>query len=130
MALGIGMTATMYGVIDAAMLRGLPLANADRVVTLFRAIPAKGANRLGIPARDFIALRDRQRAIEDVAAYAERPMNVSGDDRPERIDGTRITAGAFALLPARPALGRDFLAEDDVPGRRRSWGAMTESSCG
>ncbi|AHG91596.1 permease [Gemmatirosa kalamazoonensis] len=115
MALGIGLTTAIYSIIDAAMLRGLPFPAGDRVVTVTRMIPEKG-QRMGVLVRDFLAMRERQRALEGIAAFEESPMNLSGDDRPERVRGARITAGAFALLRMQPALGRDFASGDDVKG--------------
>jgi predicted permease len=115
MALGIGLTTTIYGVIDAAMLRGLPFPDGDRVMTVRRTIPSKG-ERMGVLVRDFFAMRERQHAVEGLAAYEESPMNLSGGDRPERVTGTRVTAGAFRLLRMQPVLGRDILPGDDVKG--------------
>src|SRR5438067_6283678 len=117
MALGIGLTTTIYSVIDAAMLRGLPFPDADRVVSVTRTIPRKeGGERMDVLVRDFLAMLERQRTLEGLAAYAEAPLNLSGEERPLRVMGARVTAGAFGLLRMRPALGRDISAGDDIPG--------------
>lgn len=116
MAMGIGLTTSIYGLIDAAILRGLPFPDGDRVVAVTRTLPDRGGARIGIPARDFVALASQQRALQGIAAYEEGELNLSGTERPERVNGSHVTAGAFALLRMRPALGRDFTADDDRPG--------------
>ena len=116
MAMGIGLTTTIYGVIDAALLRGLPFPDGDRIVAITRALPDNPEARMGIPARDYLELAARQRTLDGVGAYSEREMNLSGDERPERVSGARLSGNTFALIRAQPALGRTFTADDDRPG--------------
>jgi predicted permease len=51
-----------------------------------------------------------------VAVYSDATLTLTGDDRPERILGARVTHGIFAALGAQPLLGRVFLPEDDRIG--------------
>ncbi len=44
-------------------------------------------------------------------------FNLIGVSDPERLRGMRVTDGFFAMLGARPHMGRDFLPEEDQPGR-------------
>jgi predicted permease len=116
LALGIGVTATMYSIVYAALLRGLPFEGGERVMMLMEANPSRGINRAPVPLHDYVDWRDQQTSFESLAAYYQGTVNVRWTDRPERFDGAFISPGAFAALGVRPLLGREFREEEEAAG--------------
>ncbi len=117
LALGIGLTATMWSITWGGILRGLPFEDADAIIHLERARPSHDIESYGVPISDFVAWRESQRSFEDLAAYYDGTINVSGTEgRPERFEGGFVTAATFRLLRVQPVLGRLFTDEENRPG--------------
>ena len=113
LALGIGLTTTMYSIVHGA-LRDLPFEEADRLLHLERNQPSEGIDSMEVTLHDYVDWREQQSSFEDLAAFYTGTANLAGaEGSPERYDGAFMTANAFGLLRARPALGRTF-APDEV----------------
>jgi predicted permease len=116
-ALGLGLTTTMWSITWGGILRGLPFEHAERIIHLERARPSKGIDSYGVPISDFVAWREQQRSFEDLAAFSEGTVNVSGPGaRAERFEGAFVTAATLKLLGIEPRLGRLFTDDDNRPG--------------
>jgi putative ABC transport system permease protein len=117
LALGIGANTAIFSVVNAVLLRPLAFPEPDRLTFV------KGGSRAEIgnlSPMDFLDLRERTQRFESLAAFNNyADATLTGVGEPERIAGTRVTAGFFALLRVRPALGRDFLTADDQPDAPR-----------
>lgn len=116
LALGIGLTTVMFSIIYGTLLRGLPFRDADRIMLVGESNPARGGPPDAMRMHDFFVYRDAQRSFESFGAYAPTTLNVSGDERPERVESVRISAAALDLTRVRPALGRLFRTDDERPG--------------
>jgi predicted permease len=116
LALGIGLTTVMFSVVYGLILRGLPFENGDRIAMVMEANPSRGEPELALSMHDFAAYRDGQRSFESFGAFMPAvSINISGDDRPERVQAARVTAATLALTHVRPVLGRAFTSLDDAP---------------
>jgi MacB-like periplasmic core domain len=117
LALGIGATSTMFSFADAVLLRPLPVREPDRVV----AIHAKTATSAPVAANttisypDYQDLRDRNRSFEGLVAVSTSTVGFSpGPGTLPRIQfGQYVSGNFFRVLGVEPALGRDFLPEED-----------------
>jgi len=117
LALGIGLTATMWSITYGGILRGLPFEQADRIMHLERTRPSHGIDSYPVPIHDYSAWRESQRSFEDLSAWYQGTVNISGAQvRPERYEGAFITASAFRLLRVAPLLGRTFTDGENQPG--------------
>lgn len=117
LALGLGLTTTMWSITYGGILRGLPFEDADAILHLERARPSKGINSYGVPMSDFVAWREQQKSFEDLAAFSEGTINVSGTEgKPERFEGGFMTASSFTTLRVQPLKGRLLSEEDSRPG--------------
>ena len=69
LALGIGLVATQFSLIDGVMLRGLPIADAQRLMHVSRADPQRSddSSWQSVPYRDYLVLRERQTVFESLA---------------------------------------------------------------
>jgi predicted permease len=118
LALGIGVNATVYAIVDAALFRPLPFRDADRLYLLDWQVRS-GAN----PAVSHAEVQDwraQNRSFTDIAAYRNGSINISGDRSwPEQARGAWVSANAFALLGHQPVLGRGFTPHDERRGAER-----------
>jgi len=120
LALGIGLVATQFSLIDGVLLRGLPTSGADRLMHVARADPQQQGSSAweSVPYRDYLALAERQTSFESLAAVNGMNVNISGPGRiPSTHFGALSTANFLDAVTGQPMLGRWFTAEEDKPGR-------------
>ena len=116
LGLGIGLTTTMFSIVNGAVLRGLPFPESDRILHMAPFNIAEQDDR-DANIHTFAEFRDRQRSFEQLAAFQFQSTNIVGPTGvPARYDGARITANTFRLLRIGPALGRDLRDDDSAPG--------------
>ena len=115
LALGIGLTSAMFSVVYDTLLRGLPFRDGDRIVMVSQLDPALPGDRQdAMPLASFDAYHERQRAFDLFGAYYIGSVNVSGGDRPDRLESVRITPDAMDVTSVRPLLGRSLQVSDDA----------------
>jgi len=121
LALSLGANTAIFSVVYAALLKPLPYAHPDELVTLWFNVPALQARFPSLAMRpvDFEELRRSNRVFSAMAAIREQNFNLTGRGDPERLYGARVSANLFTLLGVQPALGRTFVPEDDAPGREQ-----------
>ena len=115
-ALGIGANTSIYGIVNAVLLRALPYAEPERLheVALNRdAIPD---DRSSLSVADALTFGETTRIFERHAVFQEQGMALSGGGTPEQVRGTLVTAGFFDTLGTRAALGRTFDPADGAAG--------------
>jgi len=116
LALGIGANTAIFSVVNGVMLKPLPYRQPGRLVSLF--LHGRGLDRGVMGAADFLALNERQKVFEQVAAFSPSSIGftLTGLGSPQMIPGTRVTSDFFSVLGIQPALGRSFLAAEGRPG--------------
>jgi predicted permease len=118
LSLGIGLTTTMFSIVQGVMLRGLPFEQGDRIHYIGR---TRTQNRAADPGpaslHDFVDWRARQTSFESLAGYSETSVTLSGDGTwPERVRTARVTANLMTVLRVAPMVGRDLTEADAAPG--------------
>jgi putative ABC transport system permease protein len=118
LALGISANTTIFAAIDAYLIRPLPYPEPDGLFQFWTTNPERGWRRASSSLLD---LTDYQAGSSraELAGYSGGSFNLSGTERPERISGTRVTAGFFQVLGVRPLRGRTFLPEEGAQGAAR-----------
>ena len=146
LAVGIGANSAIFSVVDAALLRRLPYADADRLVMPWE-FSAEVQQRVGfdrLPASpgdvtDFIS---RSTSFENLASMRAERVNLTGGGEPERVGGVRVSrnfsrplefgpiaderspkrmgCGERAVLISYGLWQRRFGARDDAVGRAMS----------
>jgi predicted permease len=110
LALGVGANTAIFTVIDSILLRPLPFANQDQLVS----ISADGL----FPKGWIRALEQNSQSFASISAYGlNAESNVAGVDTSERVFGSRVTANSFDTLGIYPALGSFFSSENAVVGQ-------------
>jgi predicted permease len=113
LSLGIAANNTVFVLVNGFLLRDLPFADPDRIVTIGMTV---NGGRSGISYLDFQEWPAAQRTFDGLAAADETTMNLADEGRaPERTIGSYISANAFDLIGHAPVLGRGFDATDDRP---------------
>jgi putative ABC transport system permease protein len=116
LALGIGANTAMFSVVNAVLLRPLPLKEPDRLMTFWHSAPAKGLRHLDLNDALFAYYRDRTHTFESLAAYEGGEFALTGNGDPEVMPGAVITYNYFNVLGREPLHGRAFTAQEDTPG--------------
>lgn len=115
--LGVGLTTSVFALVNGALYKGLPFPDGHEVLALGRTNPARDIRFQTVPVHDFVDWREQQTTLEDLAAFAMRTVNLSGSEgRAERHTGAFATANLFDVLRVQPILGRGFRQGDDRPG--------------
>ena len=116
LALAIGGNTAVFSALDAILLRPLPYPNADQLVTLSSYHPENAIDsRFLAPAR----LADWERlntSFEAITGYYIEDVSETSGDLPERLRRAWVAPRFFETWGVRPAIGRDFTAEDWEPG--------------
>ncbi|RXK56025.1 ABC transporter permease [Oleiharenicola lentus] len=119
-ALGIGLVATQFSLIDAVLLRNMPLPDVGKLYHIGWQLPKTSEPERWdvLPHRDYLLLRERQTHFESLAATQWLGLNLSGTGRvPSRHTGSLTTANLLETVRMQPMLGRWFTAEEDRPGQ-------------
>jgi putative ABC transport system permease protein len=115
LALGIGATTAIFSAVDVFMIRPLPYPGAERLVSVYTAVPDRGWTEASSALPDIVDWRDAAGSIQ-VAAFRSEGMNLSGTDRPERLSALVASANMPAVIGVQPAVGRAFLPEEELDG--------------
>src|SRR4029077_19601402 len=104
LALGIGCTTAIFSVMQAVLLRTLPLPHPERLVSLSEDQPQAPDASLSAP--DVLDLKEQVRSFESVAVSFGMRLVLSGIDRPERVIGSETDSDWFKVLQASAKIGR------------------------
>jgi predicted permease len=116
-AIGIGLTTTVFSIVNGAMYKGLPFDEANRLASVWRNNPERDEDRDGITLHDFEDYRAQQTTFEALGLWGQQPINMASEgERPDRYEGGVVTANMFELLRVKPILGRGFVSGEDLPG--------------
>ena len=117
LALGIGANAAIFSLVNRVLLRPLPYADASRLFMVADRNPDGTASNIGFATvKDYA---ERTRAFESIVPIRSWGPTLLANGTAEVVPALRVGWKFFSMLGARPALGRDFLASDDVPDRYR-----------
>jgi len=120
LALGIGVNATVFALVNAVLLRGLPFEDSGRLYMLGVRPPTEAGGGQPISYQDLAEWRASVPAFEGLAAFLRSSMTVSdGIVAPEDTPGVWMTANGFDLLRQPTLFGRGFRRGDDAPGAER-----------
>ncbi len=125
LALGIGANTAIYTLIDAVMLRMLPVKNPQELVSLNLAGPldtqfprdVDGDFSTEFPYAAFLQMREHNQVLSALFAFKDTGrLSVLVNGNAEIVHGQLVTSNYFSALGVRAALGRDFAPEEDSAG--------------
>src|SRR5688572_28835781 len=133
LTLGIGANTALFSVVDAMLLKMLPVKEPERLV-LFRAVapkefsagsyngssktdPATGQRSMtSFPFQSYQRMREQQGHLSDLFAFADVSLNVNDNGQAELASGQAVSGNYFNGLGVQAFLGRTITDEDDKPG--------------
>jgi len=115
LALGIGANTAIFSLMDKVILRPLPVAEPERLVTVFTQRP-RGLNS-GFSYPVYTDYRDHNQVFSGMLAFSPTAFSLNDGKQTERVNGVLVSGNYFSVLGVSPALGRAFLPEEDkTPG--------------
>ncbi|HEY5220166.1 MAG TPA: ABC transporter permease [Gemmatimonadaceae bacterium] len=115
LALGIGANSAIFSVVNTVLLRPLPYAAPDRLVTIYHYYPSLKLEA-SVSAPGFKDYRDRTHDFVDVAVQNPWQVNLTGVGEPERLRGQKVSAQFFSALGIAPLFGRVPRPDEDAIG--------------
>ncbi len=121
LGLGIGCTSSIFGVLDAMLLRPLPFYHSRELVAIKEVLlPVPGGaqqvQNSFMAGPDFLAWRRQQKSFSAMAIYVPRVFDVGRGANAERIGSARVSGQFFETLAVPPLQGRVLRPSDGVPG--------------
>src|SRR5687768_4052190 len=114
LALGIGANVAIFSLVNALMLKPLPVHEPDRLVLIGLDAPNVVNTSLTNPQWEFI--RDHQRTLVSVAAYGNPRFNLNSGGQTRNAQGLFVSGGFFDALGVTTHLGRLLTPADDRRG--------------
>src|SRR5690349_147063 len=116
LGLGIGANTAIFSIVNAVMLRPLPYADSDQLVMVREHLPKLFGPAVNLSGAELLDYRDGNSVFSQSGAFTDLKVNLTGASDTQRVQGARVSASLFPMLGVAPALGRNFLAEEDQPG--------------
>jgi predicted permease len=118
LALGIGATTSIFSLVNTIILRPLPFADQDRLMSV-----AEGGQRgPGEPIKpgsfsypNYFDYRNQSKTFEDIASYRDQDSTLITDRGPQHLTTQVVAANFFRVLRVAPIKGRDFNWNDEKP---------------
>lgn len=112
LALGIGVNAGSFILIDSIILHPLPYPRLERIMTVWE--KAKfGTQREALSPGDFVDLKAEGKSFEKLAAFRSWDVNLTATGNPERVQAYEVSPEFFSVLGKGAELGRTFSPADD-----------------
>ena len=111
LALGIGANSALFSVVNAFMLRPLPVSHPEQLVVLANSHPENDRPH-NVSYLDFQDYRAQSDAFRGMVASDREFVGLSADGRADRVFAEFVSGDYFSVLGVQPALGRFFLPEE------------------
>jgi predicted permease len=114
LAVGIGMNAALFSVVNGVLLNPLPFPEPDQLVVMDQSKPnfETGA----IPYLNFLDLRKENQTFSAMTILRGTAFTLIGTGEPERVNGRLVSADFCSVFGIKPVVGRGFLPHEDEPG--------------
>ena len=117
LALGIGSSTAIFSVVDAAIIKGLPYHEPDRLYHMWERTSQKDFDQREFSYPDYQDYL--QNKVVDIAAYTGGGTILNGNGTSERVFAPLVTANFFSVLGVQPIRGRTFQPGEDKQGGPR-----------
>ncbi len=111
LALGIGANTAIFSIVNAVLLRQLPFAEPERILTLWENNVKDGIERDDVSPANFLDWRERSTLFEEMAFANPHSLDYLGDE-PETWQAALVSDGFFRIFGVNALVGRTFLPEE------------------
>jgi predicted permease len=105
-AIGIGIAASVFALVDGVLIRPLPWPESDRLVSVRHVASGTELTRDGVSAGVFLHYRDGNRVFDEFGAYQSMSFTITDGGSAERVRSAMVTPELFDALRAAPLVGR------------------------
>ena len=116
LALGIGANSAIFSVVYAVLLRPLPFPDPDRLVIVWETSAVRDVQHGGSSGGDFLDWREQAGVFDKLSVWRKWTYTVQGNEGPEQLYGVKTSADFFRMLGVKPIIGRDYVADEEIPG--------------
>src|SRR5215469_4414799 len=116
LAIGIGGATLIFSVVNAVLLRPLPVADTERLVWIWANSPSRNLVNAFTAYSTYAEWKSGSPSFESMSAYSPGSATLVDGNDAEREDVLRVNASFFPMLGVHSFAGRNFLAEEDQPG--------------
>jgi macrolide transport system ATP-binding/permease protein len=114
LALGIGASVAIFAFVDAALIKPLPYADPNRLMSVDESSALFPRDNLSYP--DYADWKRLNTVFSSMDAFTNTGYSFATPTGTEPVPGERVSAGFFKTLGIQPTLGRDFNTGEDIPG--------------
>jgi putative ABC transport system permease protein len=116
LALGVGINATLFSIVDGVLIQPLPFQDPARLVALNETFERGGIKESWVSYQNLQDWKRRSQSFTSIVASASRSLALSDGREATRYEAGATTWDLFPTLGVPPAMGRPFNADDDRPG--------------
>ena len=116
LALGIGATTAIFGVVYGVLIKPLPYPDAQELVSVRHAAPGSPAPVQGFSESQYVTYREASRAFEAMGLWSDSGRALTGLGDPEQVRVLTVTHGTLQALGVPPVMGRWFVDAEHSPG--------------
>ena len=118
LALGIGANTAIFSVVNALLLRPLPLHEPECLVLITGSTPRMPGAGIPFSLPSYETMRDRNHSFSGITGYIGEGLTLTGAGDPEQLPGALVAPNFFEVLQSQPMIGRGFQpAEGEAGGR-------------
>ena len=115
-AIGMAANATIFGMTYSIMFAELPYGDDARLAVIWSTNADTGVSFNSTSVADWVDLRERTEAFEDIALSTNWDVNLTGGEEPLALQGYSVSSNVLGVLRVEPMLGRGFSTADGEPG--------------
>ena len=116
LALGVGANTAIFSIVNAVLLRSLPFSHPERLVKIVANNRGVGAQDIGLSVPELDDLRSRAGVFEQVTVTFPTDANLTGAERPQRLEALVVSPNYFSMLGTSAHIGRVFGPGDEEQG--------------
>ena len=117
LSIGIGVNTAIFSVVNAVLFKPLPYDEPDRIVMVRQQKLQQGLRNMGASQRTFAYWRQHNEVFENMAGVGGRRFYVTRAEKSRHIIAFFVSPSYFSVMGMKPMLGREFLPEEEQPGR-------------
>lgn len=118
LALGIGLNASIFSVVNAVLLRPMPVHQPDELVGVYNTVPNEFISHVPMSYADYKDLRDSAQSFSGLLVYAPIPLAMEQPGGTQLVTAEMVSGNYFSVLGVNAVLGRTFTQDEDTaPGR-------------
>jgi len=116
LSLGIGANTAIFSVVNAVVLNPLPFPHPEQIVLVRDDLSGRQLEDIGLSVDELKDFQERSGVFDQISAVWSVDANLTGSDRPERVELLAVSPNYFSLLGASAQLGRVFGPQDQAQG--------------